>query len=565
MGTGPAANRDDVPTVAEPAASTPRLDSSGAAPAASPLGEPTSSGTTSLVTAGETLYLQEIARTRLFVPVIIAFAALVIGTVSLIGGDPTAKRLLVFALLASAGASAWLGWLIRRDHGYTTARVTAVAYVCIVGAYAGVWFFGVFSPAPMFLLFGLSFFTMAQSARAAFAAYLTCALLQLGLMLGVATGLLRDPGLIHARDLSPLEQTVVIVLVEATMLVAYLVQRKTRDTTIHAIERHDHVVRSLAHREALLREAQQELVQAMRGGGDGRWTEQVVGSFTLGRVLGRGAMGEVYEAVHRTTGEPAAVKLLQPQVLAQPEMVQRFLREARIVASLDVGNVVRVLEVAPPDAPLPYLAMERLVGTDLSDYLREHKRMSARDLLVMLRHVGAGLDAAWAAGVVHRDLKPRNLFLSRQGAQEVWKILDFGVARLAGDETLTHDQIVGTPNYMSPEQANGRPVTLRSDLFALGVIAYRALTGHPAFDGTTTAEILYKVVHAMPVRPTTVTPLPLAFDQVLAIALAKEPADRFESVADLIHALEGAASDHIDPSVRARAQRLLGKLPWSET
>jgi serine/threonine-protein kinase len=303
----------------------------------------------------------------------------------------------------------------------------------------------------------------------------------------------------------------------------------------------------------------------MRGGGEGRWTEQNVGSFRLGRVLGRGAMGEVYEAVHRTTGEPAAVKLLQPQVLAQPNMVQRFLREARIVASLDAANVVRVLEVAPPDAPLPYLAMERLVGTDLSDYLREHKRMSARALLVMLRQVGAGLDAAWAAGVVHRDLKPRNLFLSRQGTREVWKILDFGVARLAGDETLTHDQIVGTPNYMSPEQANGRSVTPKSDLFALGVIAYRALTGHPAFDGTTTAEILYKVVHAMPARPTTVTPLPAAFDQVLAIALAKEPADRFESVADLTQALEGAASDHLASHLRARAQRLLGKLPWSET
>jgi serine/threonine-protein kinase len=251
-------------------------------------------------------------------------------------------------------------------------------------------------------------------------------------------------------------------------------------------------------------------------------------------------------------------------VLAQPELVQRFVREAKIVGTLTVPNVVRVLEVSPPDAPLPYLAMERLVGHDLSQHLREHKRMSVRHVLTMLREIGAGLDAARAAGVVHRDLKPRNLFLARRGTQETWKILDFGVARLAGEDTLTIDQIVGTPNYMAPEQANGAAVTHRTDLFALGVIAYRTLTGQPAFEGETTAEILYKVVHAMPPAPSQLAPLAPEVDWVLAVALAKEASDRFDSAAELAHALEDAARGHVEDALRSRAEYLLAKLPWAE-
>jgi eukaryotic-like serine/threonine-protein kinase len=191
--------------------------------------------------------------------------------------------------------------------------------------------------------------------------------------------------------------------------------------------------------------------------------------------------------------------------------------------------------------------------------------MGLRHVLQMLRQVGAGLDAAWAAGVVHRDLKPRNLFLARIGVQEVWKILDFGVARLAGEETLTVDQIVGTPNYMSPEQANGEPVTVKSDLFALGIIAYRTLTGRPAFEGETTAEILYKVVHTMPLRPTAVAPLPPDMDLVLAIALAKSPEDRFSSASELVQALDDAARGRLDASLQRRAESVLRASPWTET
>ena len=204
--------------------------------------------------------------------------------------------------------------------------------------------------------------------------------------------------------------------------------------------------------------------------------------------------------------------------------------------------------------------MERLTGHDLADHLREHKRMGIRSVLTMLRQVGLGLEAARGAGVVHRDLKPRNLFLSSRG--DVWKILDFGVARLSGDQTLTQDQIVGTPNYMAPEQASGTPVTHKTDFFALGIIAYRALTGQPAFEGEATPEILYKVVHAMPPRPSEVAPLPAEVDLVLAIALAKDPAERFESGSEFAQALDAAGRGKLDASLRARGERLLARLPW---
>jgi eukaryotic-like serine/threonine-protein kinase len=140
------------------------------------------------------------------------------------------------------------------------------------------------------------------------------------------------------------------------------------------------------------------------------------------------------------------------------------------------------------------------------------------------------------------------------------------VSKLTTDEgTLTRDMVVGTPTYMAPEQANGEPVTHRTDLFALGVIAYRALTGQPAFPGDLTAEILYKVVHTMPPRPGEIAPLGKQVDMVLAIALAKRPEDRFDSAADFAQALDAASRQKLDASLIAQSERLLARLPWGTT
>ena len=564
MGMGEPATQpgsDEAATVAEPAVSSRRVDLPNGRPAELPsvIGS-SASRVTSVITPRETLHLQEVARTRVFVIVAAIFAVLVALTLGVLGGDPVAKRIFLGASVAIVLSCGWLGWELRRDEGYTIARATTVAYISILSAFAGVWYFGVFSPAPAIIPFGLSFFSMGQSTRSVLGVYLTCAFAQAALMLLVIGGVVADQGLIRADRLTGFQQVMVMLILQGLFFITYLVQRKSRQATLDAIEQHDRVIRSLAQRDALLREARQDLAQALQAGGLGRWSDETMGTFRLGRVIGRGAMGEVYEATRAGTDEPAAVKLLHPHVLAQPDLVQRFVREARIVASLNAVNIVRVLDVSPPDAPVPWLAMERLTGHDLADHLRDHKRMGLKAVLTLLRQVGLGLDAARAAGVVHRDLKPRNLFLSSRG--DLWKILDFGVARVSGEQTMTVDQIVGTPNYMAPEQANGAAVTHKTDLFALGVIAYRALTGRPAFEGDATAEILYKVVHSMPARPGAVVPLPPEVDLVLAIAMAKDAGDRFDSAAELAQALDAAARGRLGAPLRARAERLLARLPW---
>jgi serine/threonine-protein kinase len=188
--------------------------------------------------------------------------------------------------------------------------------------------------------------------------------------------------------------------------------------------------------------------------------------------------------------------------------------------------------------------------------------MAAADVVELVRHVGAGITAAAAVGVVHRDLKPQNVF--RHG--ELWKVLDFGVARAADHgDTLTAGQIVGTPSYMAPEQATGADVDHATDLYALAAIAYRALTGHAPHASGDLAETLYRVVHAAPRRPSDLASrLPHEVDLVLAIGLAKHPGDRFASAAELAGALEDALAGRLSPLVRARGFALVSGGAWSD-
>jgi len=152
----------------------------------------------------------------------------------------------------------------------------------------------------------------------------------------------------------------------------------------------------------------------------------------------------------------------------------------------------------------------------------------------MLDHVARGLEVARGAGVVHRDLKPHNLFFH---AGTTWKILDFGVSKLIGSEgTLTGNGIVGTPQYMAPEQAAGGEISHRSDVYALGAIAYRCLTGRALFSGRDITELVYQVVHARPIRPGALGRVPSSVEDVLAIALAKDPRRRFPSAQAFAHA-----------------------------
>jgi serine/threonine-protein kinase len=193
--------------------------------------------------------------------------------------------------------------------------------------------------------------------------------------------------------------------------------------------------------------------------------------------------------------------------------------------------------------------------------LLRDKRAFAPDKVVdLLQQVGIGITAAGKAGVIHRDLKPQNVFL----AGTTWKILDFGVSRLADTgDTLTAGHLVGTPAYMAPEQARGARVDHRSDLYALGAIAYRCLTGHAPFSGGDIADVLYRVVHTPPRRPSSLARLPDDLDLALAIALAKQPDDRFVTAAELAAAIADALASSLPESIRVRGRALDDRGAWS--
>ncbi len=528
---------------------------------------PSAGGTTAttLMTAHDTLLAQEASRTRTFVRFVFTLATLLALALPFIPGDVLGRRILMVLSALTALTCGRVALRLRDEATYSIERITAVAYVGVATVTGAMYFFGVFSAAVAVLVWGLYFFSGGQSFRATFGIYFTSAILFFALALATMTGLLPDRGLVTVHGLGVGPQIVFVVLLESIFLMTFLNARATRAATLAAIERHDQVVRNLAQREALLQEAKQELERALDFAGLGRFSDTTVGSFRLGKVIGRGAMGEVYEAVHTAKQIPAAVKLLHTHALADSDIVKRFLREAQIAQTIEVRNVVRVLEFGGLTSPVPYIAMERLHGEDLADYLRRHKQLASKKVVHLVRQVGRGLEAARAAGIVHRDLKPRNLFLADVEGGHEWKILDFGVSKLTNIEaTQTHDRVVGTPGYMAPEQATGKPVTHRTDLYALGVIAYRALTGRPAFAGDHVAEILYQVAHHMPPRPSELVQVHEQVDLVLAIAMAKSDRDRFDSGAELAAALEAASEGRLDPTLVARGDRLVAKHPWGE-
>lgn len=494
-------------------------------------------------------------------------SGLVFGTVGLaagpfFGGDPFAKRFFWISIGISVVGNALLLYVASDDRRYR--ERWAVAYFAAAPLMnAGVmYWFGVFSPALVIFVLNVYTACLAYSRRVARVVLVGSTLPMLILGGLMAAGVLRDPGLVRPTEAAgPWGQGAVVAMFTLFMVLTYVQARRTRDLLVDSLEDRDAAVRMASHREALFLEARQDLERAMQAGGLGRFSEQTLGSYRLGAIIGRGGMGEVYEAEHAATGAPAAVKMLLPEVLGRPDYVRRFLREVRIAASLDSPHVVRVLEVGDESAAMPYLAMERLRGEDLGQILRDAGTLPPEQVAELVAHAAAGVAAASAAGIVHRDLKPHNLFRTDDGT---WKILDFGVSKLIeGEGTITRGETVGTPQYMAPEQARGGKVDVRADLYALGALAYRALTGHPPFTGDDLAAILVDLLDRMPVRPSALVPMREDLDLVLAIALAKKPRDRFQSAAELAAAFREAVGGQLDEGLRRRARALLAAMPWS--
>ncbi|RMH41675.1 MAG: serine/threonine protein kinase [Deltaproteobacteria bacterium] len=564
----PPAGGDDADTqIASPEALRRSREIAAASAQASALGSAPSvagSGPLTATSPVDALKHEEVERTRQFLFIVYAFCAGIPASLPFLGGSRPLKWVLAGACAFLAVNGALLHRRLRRPDAYPQRQVTFVAFTAVIVAYTGVFYWGVFSVAPAIIVMGLYFFSRSESLRAALAVYLMCAGFQASLSGMILAGVFEDPGLFPVPDRPRHELILAQVILQGIYLSTYLIARATRQTTLRAIDRLQTAMVQVGQREALVQELKHELDEARRHEGMGRYSDQVLGGYKLGRVLGRGAMGEVYEAFHVDTDEPAAVKVLHPNVLENPNHVARFFREAKAASELASRHVVRVLTVSDTMELIPYVVMERLEGRDLADHLRERRRLSIRHVVKLVAEVGSVLDRAAQIGIVHRDIKPQNLLLHEPpDGPPTWKILDFGVSKLAGQSgTLTQGHVVGTPVYMAPEQARGEDVDGRADLYALGAVAYRCLTGRPPFTGKDVPAILYAVVYDMPPRPSDVAQLPADVDLVLAIAMAKRPQDRFETAADFAAALALAAEGRVDDALRARAQALLARHPW---
>jgi eukaryotic-like serine/threonine-protein kinase len=271
----------------------------------------------------------------------------------------------------------------------------------------------------------------------------------------------------------------------------------------------------------------------------GRWAGAVLqDTYRLGRLVARSAVAEVYEAGHVRLPGNFLVKVLHPELAANPEAFERLCREAEIISSLRHPYVAQIFDFSVTPEGLPYFVMEALEGTDLGSRIAQRGALPPAAVSRIVEAVAAALGAAHARGIVHGDLRPERVLLVPVEGQEEesLKVLDFGVGGRPGG---------GEARYLAPEQALGRdvPVDARSDQFALGSLAYTMLTGRDAFAGNDVAEVLYRIVHEAPPPLARFVPCDTGpMQAVLDRAMAKSPAARFASVRDLARALTAATA-----------------------
>jgi serine/threonine-protein kinase len=290
------------------------------------------------------------------------------------------------------------------------------------------------------------------------------------------------------------------------------------------------------------------------------------------RELGRGGMGVVYLVEHINTGDHLALKVLLGHAGARADVVERFKREARAPARIKSEHVVKITDadVAPELGGAPFLVMEALDGTDLEKRVAATGPFSPVELVEILVQVAAALDKAHALGIVHRDLKPENIFLHRrENGESIVKLLDFGISKMLGEGPSAMEQaaltrtgaVMGTPLYMSPEQARGNIALIGppADIWAIALIAYKLLTGQIYWWARSLTELLLQIVNEPLIPPSARAPhLPSSFDTWFARSCERDPAARWRTVGEQIQALAAALNTTVVPA----AARPLSIGPW---
>lgn len=285
--------------------------------------------------------------------------------------------------------------------------------------------------------------------------------------------------------------------------------------------------------------------------------EKLGDRYEIGELIGRGGMADVYLAKDLRLGRTVAIKLLRPDLARDPLFQSRFRREAQAVAALNHPSIVSVYDTgeqelgAGTDASVkvPYIVMEYVPGRTLRDLIKSGD-ISEKQAVTYTEGVLAALEYSHRAGIVHRDIKPANVIITSDGRV---KVMDFGIARAIADSSSTMTQtqaVVGTAQYLSPEQARGETVDARSDLYSAGCLLYEMLTGRPPFIGDSPVSVAYQHVREEPQHPVKLNPeVPDALDKVVMHSLKKDKSERFQDAATFLKALRAAKRGMVDTSV----------------
>ncbi len=287
--------------------------------------------------------------------------------------------------------------------------------------------------------------------------------------------------------------------------------------------------------------------------------EKQIGKYRLLKKIGEGGMGEVYLARNEETGREVALKILPSELTRNTQYIERFRREATAVAKLEHPHIIKVYEIDEQDG-VHFFSMEYLGGLTLRSFIDQSGRIPIPEAVAIITDIAGALEYAHSQGIIHRDVKPDNIIADESGA---FKVMDFGIARMEeGTQLTVTGSIMGTPDYMSPEQASGKKVDLRADIYSLGIVFYEMVTGRLPFSGKTAVEVLQMHLKQAPESPKTINPdIPGRLASVINKMLEKQPADRYASFRHVTNAIGQAVPRTMRAAAEAPARTIMLKQP----